>query len=243
MAQLTITCSNTSGGSVTIGALVGVDGITVISGSSFTTISGFRDEFVSASGSLQSQITNHATISDAHHPRYTVDENPAIIGGTNVTVVSGSNIITVSSTAGGGGGGGSVSNAMVGTDGITVLSGVPTASETTISGFRDEFVSASGSLQTSIDQFAVTSTSIDYSVLDTDKVILVDTSSQEVLVTLPTAVGRDGANFRIKKTVAGNDVVVTGTSSETIDTALAVTITTTLDSINVVSDDTQWWMI
>ncbi|KKL22417.1 hypothetical protein LCGC14_2435650, partial [marine sediment metagenome] len=34
----------------------------------------------------------------------------------------------------------------VGTDGITVLSGTPTASETTISGFRTEFLSASGTL-------------------------------------------------------------------------------------------------
>ncbi|KKM06777.1 hypothetical protein LCGC14_1740550, partial [marine sediment metagenome] len=53
--------------------------------------------------------------------------------------------ITIDSTAGGGGGG-TVSDAMVGTDGITVLSGTPTASETTISGFRTEFLSASGTL-------------------------------------------------------------------------------------------------
>lgn len=37
-------------------ALVGVDGITVISGTSETTISGFRDEFLSASGTLQSDV-------------------------------------------------------------------------------------------------------------------------------------------------------------------------------------------
>ena len=138
-------------------ALVGVDGITVLSGTpteSETTVSGFRTEFLNASGTLSSEIDSdiatHTAISDAHHARYTKDENDAIIGGSNVTVVSGVNIITISST-GGGGGGGTVSDAMVGADGITVISGVPTESETTISGFRTEFVAASGSLQTAID--------------------------------------------------------------------------------------------
>ncbi len=59
MAQLTVVCSTaTDGGTIT---LVGVDGIAVISGSNFTTISGFRTEFVSASGHLQTKITNVST--------------------------------------------------------------------------------------------------------------------------------------------------------------------------------------
>ncbi len=137
-------------------SLVGADGITVISGvptGGQTTVSGFQTEFVNASGTLSTQITDdiatHAAISDAHHIRYTQDENDAIVAGSNITVVSGTNIITISSTAGGGGGG-AVSDAMVGADGITVISGVPTSSETTISGFRDEFILASGSLQSAI---------------------------------------------------------------------------------------------
>jgi hypothetical protein len=55
MASLSVTCSTTASGGGTI-TLVGVDGITVISGSSFTTISGFRTEFVAASGFIQNQI-------------------------------------------------------------------------------------------------------------------------------------------------------------------------------------------
>src|SRR5574338_96739 len=39
-------------------ALVGTDGITIISGTSTTTVQGFRSEFVAASGSLQNQINN-----------------------------------------------------------------------------------------------------------------------------------------------------------------------------------------
>lgn len=42
-------------------SLLGVDGITVISGANITTISGFRAEFISTSGSLQIQIDNNTT--------------------------------------------------------------------------------------------------------------------------------------------------------------------------------------
>lgn len=66
-------------------ALVGTNGITVISGSSFDTIQGFRPEFINTSGSLQSQIDN-----------INIDEpEPAILGTDGITIISGSNAITV----------------------------------------------------------------------------------------------------------------------------------------------------
>ena len=80
-------------------------------------------------GSLNS-LTGDITVIGKGEVGVTVEGQNIVVSGTGHTA--------------GGGGGGDVSDALVGTDGITVLSGTPTASETTISGFRDEFLSASG---------------------------------------------------------------------------------------------------
>ena len=64
-AGQTITISGTPhpvGGESTSNALVGADGITVISGVETDTISGFRDEFVAATGTLQSESDLHLRI-------------------------------------------------------------------------------------------------------------------------------------------------------------------------------------
>jgi hypothetical protein len=95
---------------------------------------------------IDSLLSGHVADASAHHVRYTRNENEAIIGGANVTVVSGADTITISSAAGGGD-----SAALVGEDGITVISGVPSEGAVTVSGFRTEFVSASGSLQDQVD--------------------------------------------------------------------------------------------
>ncbi|MBD3260367.1 MAG: hypothetical protein GF334_01595 [Candidatus Altiarchaeales archaeon] len=68
-----------------------------------------------------------------------------LVGAGNVTVVSGTDVITIS---GSGSGGGDLTDAIVGAGGNTVISGSNTV---TVSGFRDEFVLASGSLQGQLD--------------------------------------------------------------------------------------------
>ena len=64
-------------------ALVGSDGITVVSGANSIDIQGFRTEFVNASGTLSdeidSDISTHAAISDSHHSRYTDAESIAAL--------------------------------------------------------------------------------------------------------------------------------------------------------------------
>jgi hypothetical protein len=177
MAQLTFNCTVNEAGAGTSSALIGADGITIISGSNTTTVSGFRSEFVSASGSLQTQINGISVTSNTkailgdsfisvNSGTNTVQlVADAIIGGTNVTVVSGTDRVTISAT-----GGGSTANAVIGdpfisvnsgtnttqlvadaitgSDGITVISG---SNAVSLTGFRTEFVNASGSLQTQIN--------------------------------------------------------------------------------------------
>ena len=64
-------------------ALVGADGVTIASGTNIITITGFRNEFVTASGFLQSQIVaNQAPIN-------------AIVGADGITVTSGTNTTVV----------------------------------------------------------------------------------------------------------------------------------------------------
>ena len=95
------------------------------------------------SGHLQSEIdaVEGSDVDDIN----SVVGSITIAGAGEVTVSTAGQTITISGTDHtAGGGGGTVSDALVGVDGITVLSGTPTASETTISGFRDEFLSASG---------------------------------------------------------------------------------------------------
>lgn len=106
-------------------AIVGVDGIAVISGTNIVTISGFREEFVAASGSLQSQINSlddfYATDAElvvvsghlqSQINSIDVDEiEPAIIGDDFISVISGGNTIQL------------VADAIIAGNNITVVSG------------------------------------------------------------------------------------------------------------------------
>jgi hypothetical protein len=108
-------------------AILGTDGNTVISGANTITVEGFRPEFVAASGSLQGQIDdNTSDISDND------TDIAALFAKTQVDEIN-----TVTGTV-----------TVDGADGNTVLTQGQTI---TVSGFRGEFVSASGSLQDQID--------------------------------------------------------------------------------------------
>ena len=128
-------------------AIIGGDNVTVVSGANTITISSDDDDTISDAiiGGVGITVTSGSnTTTIDGHIRYSKNENDAIIGGTNVTVVSGANTITINATVDDQG-----ENAFVGADGITIISGSNT---TTVSGFYTEFTSASGSLQTQIEE-------------------------------------------------------------------------------------------
>ena len=75
-------------------------------------------------------------------------------------------------------------------------------------------------------------------------IVLVNTSGASVLVTLPTSVGLGGKIFDIKKINSqANDVVISGTSSQTIDGSLTQTIATQYNSISLVSNSSDGYIL
>jgi len=132
-----------------------ISGVPVSTG----TLSSINNQFgpnvsiVGSGGTTVASSSNTITISSSA----TATTN-ALIGGGSISVISGSNFTEIIDNALVGDGGlisvisGTntqeiAAKAFVGTGGITVISG---ANQVTISGFHDEFVAASGSLQTQI---------------------------------------------------------------------------------------------
>lgn len=80
----------------------------------------------------------------------------------------------------------------------------------------------------------------DYTIVGSDYLILVDTTSGVVTITLPLAKKHENQEFVIKKTAGGNNVTVDGNGSETIDGSATQTISTQYDFIKVHSDGSNW---
>ena len=77
-----------------------------------------------------------------------------------------------------------------------------------------------------------------------DEVVLVDATSGNITISLPTSVGNGGKNFKVKKVDASaNTVTIDPNSSQTIDGVATKVITTQYAFINVVSDSNNWFEI
>ena len=76
-----------------------------------------------------------------------------------------------------------------------------------------------------------------------EHVILVDddTAGGEVTVALPAVV--EGLTYHIKKIGSTANVIVDGSAFETIDDGLTATLTTQYESIQIISDGSNWWII
>lgn len=83
----------------------------------------------------------------------------------------------------------------------------------------------------------------DYSALNTDEVILADATAGNIIITLPFASDDVGKIFEIKKINIINSVTIEGIYSELIDADLNKIIGIQYNSISIISDGTQWWIL
>lgn len=73
--------------------------------------------------------------------------------------------------------------------------------------------------------------------------VTIDSGTASHTLTLPTAVGNDGAVLTVKKTGATGVITVDGDGTETIDGALNLTLTYQYESATLLSDGTNWMRI
>ncbi|KKK44553.1 hypothetical protein LCGC14_3166900 [marine sediment metagenome] len=201
-------------------AIAGADGITVISGvptAGEVTVSGFRTEFVSASGFL-SDHGNLSGLSDDDHAQYLLtDGTRSLTGDWDNT----SRRIRNTGTA-------------------EVIS---TAPPTPVTGLLWLDTAASGLTGSGSVLPLITITSNTVLTLS-NVVVLCDAAAENILVTLPTASGEVGRNYSIKKIDStANLVTISGINSETIDDALIAVLTAQYESLPVVTDGSRWYIL
>jgi len=81
------------------------------------------------------------------------------------------------------------------------------------------------------------------SILITDDVVFVDTASGNVTLTMPTAVNNGGKRIIIKRKNGSNNLTVSTTGGQTIDGSSSISIPYDYQSITLVSDNTNWYII
>lgn len=90
--------------------------------------------------------------------------------------------------------------------------------------------------------YPVTSQTGDYTVTDSDFLVLVDASSGNVTITLPAS--SSGRRYEIKKTdSSANKVIIDGDGSETIDGATTQELLLQYEALSVMGDGSGNWVI
>lgn len=82
-----------------------------------------------------------------------------------------------------------------------------------------------------------------YTLTKADQGVLADAASGAITITLPAAASCKYRQFWIKKIDATNNVTVDGAGSETIDGATTKVLSTQYESVVLVSDGTEWWIV
>lgn len=108
----------------------------------------------------------------------------------------------------------------------------------------DVFAQLENLINNKIDNKTVTTVSTNYVALITDRVILVDTSSGDVLITLPSTTALDSLGIIVKKIdTSVNKIVINSPNTETIDNLPNREISTYLQSRTIITDGTNYWQI
>jgi hypothetical protein len=89
-----------------------------------------------------------------------------------------------------------------------------------------------------------TTVTTNYTVTDNDYVILADATAGAITIALPTAVGRMGRIYNIKRiNTNANSVIIDASGAETIDRTATKTLVLAYTAVTVYSDDSNWWII
>ena len=75
------------------------------------------------------------------------------------------------------------------------------------------------------------------------EVVKVNSSGEDITITLPTAVGNLNKEIVVKKMHLSNNVIVDANGAETIDESASYTLTALYQSVTVISDNSNWIVI
>lgn len=105
-------------------------------------------------------------------------------------------------------------------------------------------LSTAAGLYDTLDSPVVAKTA-SYTLVDTDRVVIFNTASGAMTATLPTAVGRGGQKFVIKKLggTTANPLTIDPNGSQTIDGALTEVISVAGGFREIISDNANWHII
>lgn len=118
-------------------------------------------------------------------------------------------------------------------------------STSTSLGTSDTLFPTQNAVKTYVDAAAgviVSAKTGNYTITTSDSIILGDTTSGNVTITLPTAVGSTKM-YTIKKIIAANTLNIATTSAQTVDGSTTIAITAQYESISVVSDNANWHVV
>jgi hypothetical protein len=81
------------------------------------------------------------------------------------------------------------------------------------------------------------------SILSSDDVLLVDCSTSNVTLTLPSAINLGGKRFIVKRKTGNFNLIISTQLSQTVDGQSSFSVQHNYQSVNIVSDNSNWFII